>query len=84
MRYLVRTFNISVASDMTISSVHTSDLSSFEESAMSEGDLSSDEEAVPTTTADEQAEAETEREETQGKFKIIDLFVLWFALLYEQ
>ena len=50
-------------SDVTVSSVHTSDLSSFEESAMSSANVSSDEEEA--TPSVEKAEAEVEKPEVK-------------------
>ena len=55
-----------VLSDVTISSVHTSDLSSFEESGGD--DVSSEEETAQVTTAEEQEEMEVEKEAQHGLF----------------
>ena len=53
-------------SDVTISSVHTSDLSLFEESGGD--DVSSEEERAQATTAEEQEEMEVEKEVQHGLF----------------
>ena len=51
---------------MTVSSVHTSDLSSFEESAMSSANVSSDEEeAPPPPSVEEKTEAEVDKPEVK-------------------
>ena len=75
-------FFVARLSDVTVSSVHTSDLSSFEESAMSSANVSSDEEEAPPSV--EKAEAEVEKPEVKEGMCVLGVITNkiepWFYL----